>query len=402
MEIRARYTLIGAFTLAVILGIFTFVYWLHNSGGLGDRRDMRIIFNSVSGLLPGSAVYFNGIRVGEVTGLGLSDSNAGQVEATISINPTTPIRADTTVGLEFQGLTGVAVITLSGGSPDTPPLATKGGEVPVLIAGPNVGVSLTQAAQNTLQRLNGILEDAAAPLTGTLDNVKTFSDALARNSDRVDGIMAGLERMTGGGGKPKGPTYDLVAATAFLQPVKVPEKQLALNELTATALLDNDKIQLRKTATETGVIEGGQWSDSLPRLVQLRLMQSFENAGYGGSIGRSSEGLQAEQSLVIDLRSFQISVEKEPTAVVEFTAKVLDSGGKIISGKRFEARSPAKAVDAVGATTALNETFKKAAGELIVWVSDVLANLPAPAPEGAAAPEGATAPEKAEGSSSGG
>jgi phospholipid/cholesterol/gamma-HCH transport system substrate-binding protein len=374
MEIRARYTLIGAFTLAVIVGIFAFVYWLNNAGGLGDRRDVRIVFSSVSGLLPGSAVFFNGIRVGEVTRLGLRPNSPSAVEATISIDPATPVRADTVVGLEFQGLTGVAVITLTGGSEDAPPLPLNGGDTPILSAGANAGVSLTQAAQNTLQKLNSILDDSSAPLKGTLDNVKSFSDALARNADRVDGIMAGLERMTGGSSKAKGPTFDLLPPSQFPQKVKVPEKQLAIAELTAPALLDSDKIQLRKTATETAAIEGGQWSDSLPRLLQLRLMQSFENAGYGGSIGRAAEGLTADQQLVIDLRSFQISQEGEPTAIVQFGAKILDSGGKIVGGKIFEAKAPAKSVDAPGATAALNEAFNQAAAELIVWVSETLAN----------------------------
>ena len=69
MEIRARYVLIGAFTLAVIAAGFGFVYWLNNAGGLRERAVYRVRFEgSVSGLLAGSAVLFNGIRVGEVTG----------------------------------------------------------------------------------------------------------------------------------------------------------------------------------------------------------------------------------------------------------------------------------------------------------------------------------------------
>ena len=70
MEIRARYVQIGAFTLAVIAAGFAFVYWLNNAGGLRERTVYQIRFeSSVSGLLVGSAVLFNGIRVGEVTGL---------------------------------------------------------------------------------------------------------------------------------------------------------------------------------------------------------------------------------------------------------------------------------------------------------------------------------------------
>lgn len=374
MEIRARYTLMGAFTLAVIVLVFGFVYWLHNKGGLGDRRDMRIVFHSVSGLLPGSAVYFNGIKVGEVTGLGLRASDPNQVEATVSIDERTPVRADTTVGLEFQGLTGVAAITLSGGSPNLPTLPDNGNESPVLMAGATVGQSLTQAAQSTLQRLNGILEDSRAPLETTLNNVKDFSDALARNSGRVDGILAGLERMTGGAGKIKGPTFDLTPASGFAQGIKVPEKQLGIAELTAPALLDNDKIMLRKTETESGAIEGGQWSDPLPRLLQLRFMQSFENAGYGGHIGRAAEGLTPDQQLLIDLRSFQIVTEGEPTALIAFSAKILDTEGKIVAGKLIEAKAPAKALDAPGATSALNDAFKDAATQLVTWVSETLAN----------------------------
>ena len=70
MEIKARYVLIGLFTLATIVAGFAFVYWLETTGGLGKRTSYEVRFhNTVSGLLTGSAVLFNGIRVGEVTGL---------------------------------------------------------------------------------------------------------------------------------------------------------------------------------------------------------------------------------------------------------------------------------------------------------------------------------------------
>lgn len=383
MEIRARYTLMGAFTLAVMFAIFAFVYWLHNAGGLGERRNVRIVFHSVSGLLPGSIVYFNGIRVGEVSRLGLKPDNPTQVEAMLAIDPLTPLRSDTVVSLEFQGLTGVAAVTLSGGSAGAPPLAAGPDGVPVMLAGATVGQSLTQAAQNTLQKVNAIMENASVPLQGTLDNVKTFTDALARNADRVDGVMAGLERMTGGVGKLKGPTFDINPPASFTQEVKVPEKLIGVAEITAPALLDNDKILLRKTATESGVIEGGQWSDPVPRLLQLRFMQSFENAGYGSHIGRAAEGLQPDMQLQIDLRAFQLSTEGAPAAVVDFGAKIMDGDGKIVAGRLFQTTAPAKTVDPAGATAALNEAFNEAAIQLVLWVSESVGA----APQEPAAPE---------------
>ena len=70
---------------------------------------------SVPGLLVGAGVLFNGIRVGEVTDLALAPESPRRVDATISVASNTPVRADTKVGLDFQGLTGVPVVALEGG-----------------------------------------------------------------------------------------------------------------------------------------------------------------------------------------------------------------------------------------------------------------------------------------------
>ena len=105
METRAPYALIGLFVLAAIGAVFGFVYWLNNTGGLNKRTVYVVRFeNTVSGLLPGAAVLFNGIRVGEVTDLQLNPNNPRQVLATIAVATETPVRPDTYVGLEFQGL----------------------------------------------------------------------------------------------------------------------------------------------------------------------------------------------------------------------------------------------------------------------------------------------------------
>src|SRR3954470_25000260 len=138
METRAPFVIVGAFVLAAIIGVFGFVYWLHNSGGLGPRTTYHVQFDgSVPGLLVGAAVLFNGIHVGEVADLGLAPDNPRRVNATISVAATTPVRSDTKVGLEFQGLTGVPVIALEGGV-----LLANSGAVPTLIAEPVAGQGL--------------------------------------------------------------------------------------------------------------------------------------------------------------------------------------------------------------------------------------------------------------------
>src|SRR5260221_14367491 len=160
METRAPFVVVGVFVLAAIAAVFGFVYWLHNTGGLGPRATYHVQFDgSVPGLLVGATVLFNGIRVGEVTDLGLAPDSPRRVHATISVASTTPVRSDTKVGLEFQGLTGVPVIALEGGM-----LLSNSGEVPTLIAEPGAGQGMTQAARDALRRGGlGAAERAAPP-----------------------------------------------------------------------------------------------------------------------------------------------------------------------------------------------------------------------------------------------
>src|SRR5436309_2732003 len=155
METRAPFVIIGGFVLAAIAAVFGFVYWLQNTGGLGPRASYQVQFDgSVPGLLVGAGVLFNGIRVGEVTDLRLAPESPRRVNATISVASTTPVRSDTKVGLEFQGLTGVPVVALEGGA-----LQTSSGEVPTLIAESGAGQSMTQAARDALRRVDSVLAE---------------------------------------------------------------------------------------------------------------------------------------------------------------------------------------------------------------------------------------------------
>src|ERR1700740_3116505 len=95
-ETRANYVLIGLFTLAVIAGAFGFVLWFSTAGGAGERTNYRVVFDgSVSGLNTGASVLFNGIRVGEVTGLALDPASPRAVVAMVSVDKAVAVRKDT-------------------------------------------------------------------------------------------------------------------------------------------------------------------------------------------------------------------------------------------------------------------------------------------------------------------
>ena len=146
MENSARYTLIGAFALACLVAAFSFVYWIKNVGGLGQRALYEIRFEQpVSGLAIGSSVLFNGVRAGAVTRIALDPNAPKRVTITAALDPETPVRADTVVDISYQGLTGASAVALKGGAADSPRLTASNGQPPLIIAAPDVGRSLTES-----------------------------------------------------------------------------------------------------------------------------------------------------------------------------------------------------------------------------------------------------------------
>ena len=291
METRARYVLVGLFVLVAGLAGFGFVYWLHATGGLGQRAIYRVRFeNTVSGLRTGAAVSFDGIRVGEVTNLQLNPENPGQVFVTIAINPATPIRADTQAGIDVQGLMGSPSIALSGGSPNLPMLSAPGGEPPLLVAGPSAGRDLTQAAREVLGRIDKILGENSASLHDTIANFDTFSAALARNSKNIDDILVGLGK-TFGSGASKGPlpTYNLTAPNVAVPPPKKPGKELVVADPTTVVWNDTQRIVVVASDGKSSFLDDAQWADSTPKLLQAKIIQSLENANFLAGVARPSE-----------------------------------------------------------------------------------------------------------------
>jgi len=368
METRAPFIIVGAFVLAAIGAVFGFVYWLHNTAGTGARTLHHVQFDGpVSGLLVGAAVLFNGIRVGEVTDLGLAADKPRQVNATIAVTSGTPVHADTRVGLDFQGLTGVPVIALEGGQEIGAATATQ-----TLIADPAAAQSMTQAARNALARVDAVLAENAEPLKSTIANLKIFSEGLAKNTGGLDNIVTGLEKMTGGGpaAAPK-MTYDLRAPQIFPDPRKEIKGQIAIPEPTAVVQLETQNF-LFSPMNDPPDFANVQWADSIPKLLQAKLIQSFENYDIAHAPLRSMDGLEADYQLLIDVRRFQIKSGPDASAEIAFSARILAKDGHVVASRLFTENRKLEKTDPVSAVAAFDDAFGSVATELITWTAAAL------------------------------
>jgi len=362
METRAPFVIVGAFVLAVIVGVFGFVYWLKNAGAVGRRATYQIAFDGpVPGLLTGAAVLFNGIRVGEVTSLRLDPARPRAVAATVAVSIETPVRKDTRIGLDFQGLTGVPVVALEGGS-DTAGL--NPGDV--LQAGPGAGQSMTQAARDALRRVDTVLEDNSGPLKDTIANLKTFSDGLARNTGKIDGILAGLEKMTGGGAPAQKVTYDLHTPQSLGPAGKTLSASLAIPEPSAVAMLQTQRMLFAPVGDRPGFADF-LWADSIPKLVQARLIDSFENYDIAHAPLRTTDLGQADYQLLIDIRRFRIVTEGEAKVEIGLSARIVDKNGKVVASRLVETSEKLDKVEPAAAVAAFDAAFARIAKELIGW-----------------------------------
>ena len=378
METTAKYRLMGAFTLVAVLGIFAFVYWLNHGGGLAERSILQIRFmGPVPGLRTGAAVQFNGIRVGEVTDLQLDTKSPQQVLVTVSVERGTPIRTDTHVSLDFQGLMGVTSIALKGGAAQSPPLAINTASPPLLIADASASTDLTATAREALKRLDGILSDNADTLKSTISNLNVFTGALAKNSDRIDGIVTGIERLTGGeSAKPPSVSFDLTVPKQF-PPLMGRIGQISVAEPTALIVFDTQKIITRSATGARSPLAGtGQWADSLPKLVQSKIIQTLENALSPSAVIRSSDGATANRQLLIDIRSFELQAGGPPLGQIELAARVLGDGNRVVGARTFSATATSSSDEAGAAASALDDAFGHVATDMANWVRSLPADTP--------------------------
>ncbi|MBB3657007.1 phospholipid/cholesterol/gamma-HCH transport system substrate-binding protein [Rhizobium sp. BK650] len=200
METRANYTIVGFFTVLVIAAAFGFVYWMAEYGRSGPMAELIVrIPGSANGLSVGSPVRFNGIQVGSVLTLSIDADDPQYSLAFTEVRSDAPIYPSTKAALEIQGLTGAAYIELSGGRKEEKNIlqqALESGKRAVIVADQSSVTNLLATADKILDRANdavgdvqGFVRDARGPLTKTLQNAETFSDALAKNSGNIDSFL---------------------------------------------------------------------------------------------------------------------------------------------------------------------------------------------------------------------
>jgi phospholipid/cholesterol/gamma-HCH transport system substrate-binding protein len=320
---------------------------------------------AASGLRLGAPVTFNGVRIGEVSRLDFDRSNLDAVNAHLDVDAQAPITSTTQASLESQGWLGNAFIALSGGDQNAP-LDRKHGD-PILLAQTNKG--LGQEARETLTALRALATDNADGIRDSVSNIRNFSDVLARNGERVENIIKGLEKtLGGGGGDVKPAVYDLAlpkidARIEHKMSISVADPTVAASFESQRVMGSDANGEIRPT--------GIQLTDMVSKLIQRRLIQALEASGLE-SVGTATDITAADAQIAPDIRAFQIKDGK--SALISLSLRVTGGDNKPLGQKVFEASADLENEEAASAVAALNAAFAQIVNQVVTWLSQRLAS----------------------------
>ena len=203
-ENAARLLFIGL----VVLGLAGVVAWYRFDAG--RYATYRVLTQDpVSGLIADAPVELHGVDVGRVDRVGLVDART--VEIQLRLHKSAPITMGTVAtvtsrGLATRGFTGYVYVALEDKGDDTRPLAASTRDAaPSIRSAPSSSVSLDTTinrVREDVQRMSELLrnvldERTIVSLKQATENMRSVTQTLALNSNRLSAIIANAERVSG-------------------------------------------------------------------------------------------------------------------------------------------------------------------------------------------------------------
>ena len=188
MENRAHALAAGLFTLLLAVALVAAALWFR-------RDDIRFAeytvttASSVSGLKSQAAVRYRGVDVGRVESIKIDPGSSGRIQIRIGVQEDTPITRSTYAQLGYQGVTGLAFVSLNDDGTSSEPLKAGAGEPPSIEMRPSIfdsSLDLVAAVRELSSRMNELLsEDNRRMVTKMLVGIERASRQTADLAERL-------------------------------------------------------------------------------------------------------------------------------------------------------------------------------------------------------------------------
>jgi cholesterol transport system auxiliary component len=182
-------------------------------------------------------------------------------------------------------------------------------------------------------------------------------------------LLSGCSGLIG----PSGPPPQIYVLAPDLHPLNdVPQVswQLAVGTPDASESLDATRIALHRGAMMDYYADA-RWTDSVPALIQAKLVETFEKSGKIRAVAATSDAVRADYLLEATLRDFQANYSGTtgaPTIAVDIVVRIIKVGrSDIVATRDFHQESPAARNDIPSVVAAFNQASGAVLEEIAGW-----------------------------------
>lgn len=202
METRSNFVMVGAVTVALLLGVLAFIVWL---AGLSNttKKCFDVYFaEGVGGLSKSSNVTFSGVPVGQVSKISLLPNRPEFVWVRINVDEQTPVLQGTSAQIHGVGFTGVSEIQLTGAERGRPAIDQVGPQGCPVIPATSGGISallnsapeLIDRIQRLTERLTELLSDKNQnSIADILENIDATTKTLRQRAPEMGDTIAEIK-----------------------------------------------------------------------------------------------------------------------------------------------------------------------------------------------------------------
>ncbi len=166
---------IGALTIIAVALLVIGFNLLKGKNLLTRRKTLYAFYDNVNGLMPANPVRVNGLQIGSVSDLSVTDQNASRIRVKLSIDPGINIPQNSVASIVSSDVLGAKSVVINFGNAG---VYLQNDDT--IQTGP--GTSLTSDLMNNLKPLSGKIQSAVVALDTVLSDIHSSLDNKTRDN----------------------------------------------------------------------------------------------------------------------------------------------------------------------------------------------------------------------------
>ncbi len=183
-------------------------------------------------------------------------------------------------------------------------------------------------------------------------------------------LSGGCQNLLPGSDRPPPRLYELTPKSTFAPDLPTVSAQLIVETPDAAAGLQTGKIVVKQQATTLDYFARAEWTDLAPRLVQTKIIESFENTQKIVAVGREGSGLRSDFILKSELRHFEAQLfdTDVPIVRVVINVKLVRMPDRaIVANRSFDRTAKAKSASIEDVVEAFDDALGSTLKRLCEW-----------------------------------